>query len=99
MAASASTSLFAPCALTAKLGAACPSRRRVADARGRGRLSVVAVQTGPQKPSPTTSPSSPAGDEAEALQNLLNREYKYGFVSDFESFRSEERRVGRECLL
>jgi FeS assembly protein SufB len=86
MAASASTSLFAPCALTAaKLGAAArPSRRGRVDAR-RGRLSVVAVQTGPQKPSP--SPSSPAAtDEAEALQNLLKREYKYGFVSDFESF-------------
>uniref|UniRef100_A0A8R7PX80 Fe-S cluster assembly protein SufB n=1 Tax=Triticum urartu TaxID=4572 RepID=A0A8R7PX80_TRIUA len=86
--ASASTSLFGPSALTARLGAGRPSggpRRRV-DARGRGRLSVVAVQTGPQKPSPSPSPSSPAADEAEALQNLLKREYKYGFVSDFESF-------------
>ncbi|KAM0878194.1 hypothetical protein ACQ4PT_035040 [Festuca glaucescens] len=90
MAASASTSLFAPGALTAaKLGVAYPSgasRRRVGARRGR--LSVVAVQTGPQKPSPSPSPSpsTPAGDEAEALQNLLKREYKYGFVSDFESF-------------
>ncbi|BAB68118.1 ABC transporter subunit-like [Oryza sativa Japonica Group] len=87
-AAASSTPLFSPCcaAATAKLGAACPSsygsRRRPCTRRGR--LSVVAVQTGPQKPSPSSS--SQAGTESETLQNLLKREYKYGFVSDFESF-------------
>ncbi|GJN17279.1 hypothetical protein PR202_gb04334 [Eleusine coracana subsp. coracana] len=58
------------------------SQRRVS-ARRRGGLSVVAVQTGPQKPSPS---STAAEDESDALQKLLKREYKYGFVSDFESF-------------
>jgi hypothetical protein len=43
---------------------------------------VAAVQTGPQK----LSPSAAAEDESDALQKLLKREYKYGFVSDFESF-------------
>ncbi|KAF8775430.1 hypothetical protein HU200_004853 [Digitaria exilis] len=87
----ASTSLISPCALTAKLGVGHatygPGRR--ANVRRRGRLSVVAVQTGPQKPSPSSSSSQAAAaaeDEADALQKLLKREYKYGFVSDFESF-------------
>ncbi|CAO1946462.1 unnamed protein product [Urochloa humidicola] len=82
----ASTPLFLPCALTAKLGVGRvsygPGLR--AGVRRRGRLSVVAVQTGPQKPS--SSQAAAAEKEADALQNLLKREYKYGFVSDFESF-------------
>ncbi|ONM36694.1 UPF0051 protein ABCI8 chloroplastic [Zea mays] len=86
MAASASTTLFSPCALTSKLGAGHASYGSVrrANVRRRGRLSVVAVQTGPQKPSPLSSQAAAAEDEADALQKLLKREYKYG-VGEFYS--------------
>ncbi|KAJ1285026.1 hypothetical protein BS78_03G249200 [Paspalum vaginatum] len=79
--AASSTSLFSPCAFTAKIvpGHASYGSARRSNVRRRGRLPVVAVQTVPGKPSPSEG-------EADALQRLLKREYKYGFVSDIESF-------------
>ncbi|WVZ69123.1 hypothetical protein U9M48_017961, partial [Paspalum notatum var. saurae] len=79
--AAASTSFFSSCSLAAKVGpghASYGSAHR-GNVRRRGRLPVVAVQTGPGKPSPSAG-------EADALQRLLKREYKYGSVSDIESF-------------
>ncbi|KAJ1285027.1 hypothetical protein BS78_03G249300 [Paspalum vaginatum] len=78
--AASSTSLFSPCALTDKIGPGHASYGSVhrTNVRRRVRLPVVAVQKMP----------SPSENEAEALQRLLKREYKYGFVSDIESFSS-----------